>query len=777
MSALFVHGDFVVACNVVLQRNLQRQRPLRGVAAPRGACVRSQERTRRPSATWVLSFLLAVGGQSVQKSCIPLGRGCYSGPLWNISPTDGQLTDHNPSGDFLDLVDGGAACKQLQQCRTVFGCTCRGPGSGSAFWGVARLRGGHQSSRRAARGIHKPEAHSGNLKWRIQTKLAALGRRRSLLKKFEDRYSLKSEGAVRTTSRQADSSESGFQVQGARRESQTKLQASDRPENRLRASAAARRDTEDHSVDPGVSGAAAPAGENEGHNSSASGQDGPAGQAGSAEAALRRLARAGLCNSTELDGRVRALMVSMKKGGKTPAVRAAVALFEAHLTRPKSRARQVRSKSAVLTRLLLNQQAAARAARGGAAGGVATDTDVDGAEQLSGSAGNLSRSLRVMGGRAEEQALQDSVAAAGLKQKNERDATAPEAEVAILLNNQAAQSIAPAATDPAHISPFGGRKVFVGGTKELDSEEVEQHMTKAFGPVASTGVVRSSRRDDEEEGQKRGFGFVTFFDKRDADRAVRARVSMYKKGSSFARIQVKACTEATRDLLEIDKETSEALQKWDSERRDKAASRRFEGMTPQEQRSAEARAEKTKEVAIDCEMVGTGAFGKDSILARVSIVNSKGQVLYSRFVIPSEPVTDFRTKITGITAAQLTAKSGAVTFQQAQSQVGAILKGRILIGHALRNDFAVLKLKHPLRHVRDTARFKPLRDPNHLGVPSLKSLADRILSRKIQGGVHDPTEDARTAMRIYQKYAAGWEREAAEANKAFDKRFAKSLRK
>ena len=56
---------------------------------------------------------------------------------------------------------------------------------------------------------------------------------------------------------------------------------------------------------------------------------------------------------------------------------------------------------------------------------------------------------------------------------------------------------------------------------------------------------------------------------------------------------------------------------------------------------------KTYLVAMDCEMVGVGPMC-DSVLARVSIVNEYGYCLYDKFVVPNEPVTDFRTEKSGI---------------------------------------------------------------------------------------------------------------------------------
>lgn len=51
---------------------------------------------------------------------------------------------------------------------------------------------------------------------------------------------------------------------------------------------------------------------------------------------------------------------------------------------------------------------------------------------------------------------------------------------------------------------------------------------------------------------------------------------------------------------------------------------------------------------MDCEMVGVGEDGKDSVLARVSIVNQFGNVLLDKYVKPREQVTDYRTAVSGI---------------------------------------------------------------------------------------------------------------------------------
>ncbi|GJD07567.1 RNA exonuclease 4 [Galdieria sulphuraria] len=107
----------------------------------------------------------------------------------------------------------------------------------------------------------------------------------------------------------------------------------------------------------------------------------------------------------------------------------------------------------------------------------------------------------------------------------------------------------------------------------------------------------------------------------------------------------------------------------------------------------------TKVVALDCEFVGVGKLGKEHSLARVSIVNFKGEVL-------------------GIRPEHLRS-SDAVSFEQAQRDVYSIIRNRILL-------------------IRDTSKWRGLRS-HHLSrkTPSLRKLAQEILGIRIQDGEHD----------------------------------------
>jgi DNA polymerase III epsilon subunit-like protein len=72
-------------------------------------------------------------------------------------------------------------------------------------------------------------------------------------------------------------------------------------------------------------------------------------------------------------------------------------------------------------------------------------------------------------------------------------------------------------------------------------------------------------------------------------------------------------------------------------------------------------------------------------------VNEDGNVLLEEFVAPKEKVTDFRTKVSGVRAADL---KRAIPFKEAMRRTHDILAGRIVVGHALHNDFKVSCRRH-----------------------------------------------------------------------------------
>uniref|UniRef100_A0A2P2IYV1 Uncharacterized protein MANES_03G104200 n=1 Tax=Rhizophora mucronata TaxID=61149 RepID=A0A2P2IYV1_RHIMU len=98
----------------------------------------------------------------------------------------------------------------------------------------------------------------------------------------------------------------------------------------------------------------------------------------------------------------------------------------------------------------------------------------------------------------------------------------------------------------------------------------------------------------------------------------------------------------------------------------------------------------------------------------------------------------------------------AKDFSTVQKKVAEIIKGRILVGHALRNDLKALLLSHPKKDLRDTSEYQPFLKEKRR--KALRHLAAEFLGVKIQNGEHCPIEDARAAMLLYQKNKREWER-------------------
>ncbi|KAI0600038.1 ribonuclease H-like domain-containing protein [Biscogniauxia sp. FL1348] len=161
-----------------------------------------------------------------------------------------------------------------------------------------------------------------------------------------------------------------------------------------------------------------------------------------------------------------------------------------------------------------------------------------------------------------------------------------------------------------------------------------------------------------------------------------------------------------------------------------------------------------KYVALDCEMVGLEPDGRADALARVSLVDYHGRQVYDSYVRPREEagerVRDYRTAITGITAARL-ARSGRA-FDAVQAEVAALLRGRVLVGHDLRHDLAALRLRHPPDMTRDTVRHPAFRRyaAPHGRSPALRVLARELLGLDIHAAAHSSVEDARVAMLLFR---------------------------
>jgi len=172
--------------------------------------------------------------------------------------------------------------------------------------------------------------------------------------------------------------------------------------------------------------------------------------------------------------------------------------------------------------------------------------------------------------------------------------------------------------------------------------------------------------------------------------------------------------------------------------------------------------EQSKYIALDCEMVGVGHQGKQSSVARITLVDWNGRIVWDEFVQQEQEVTDYRTFVSGVT--QLDVEDATLTLQECQNHVKKIITGKILVGHALKNDLRALGLTHPWEATRDTAKYEPFMqirfDDKILWPRKLKHLALEKLEREIQrkGEPHSAYEDAAAAMDLYRLVRTKWEK-------------------
>ncbi|KAL3902662.1 MAG: hypothetical protein SGILL_010745, partial [Bacillariaceae sp.] len=170
---------------------------------------------------------------------------------------------------------------------------------------------------------------------------------------------------------------------------------------------------------------------------------------------------------------------------------------------------------------------------------------------------------------------------------------------------------------------------------------------------------------------------------------------------------------------------------------------------------------------LDCEMIRT-KLGLE--LARVTILQleefvpsksndnknkvstldftTKTSVILDCLVIPNNPVLDYLTKHSGITAKLL--EPVTTTLAQVQYVLAHFLTPNdILVGHSLENDMKALHYIHP--RVIDTAMvFRPFHKRSKF---SLRHLTACLLKRTIQTGSHCSEEDAKATLDLALKKA------------------------
>ncbi|XAR74025.1 Exoribonuclease II [Bertholletia excelsa] len=150
-------------------------------------------------------------------------------------------------------------------------------------------------------------------------------------------------------------------------------------------------------------------------------------------------------------------------------------------------------------------------------------------------------------------------------------------------------------------------------------------------------------------------------------------------------------------------------------------------------------------IAVDCEMVlcedGTEA------LVKVCAVDRNLQVKLNELVKPNKAIVDYRSEITGVTAADLEGVTYSLADVQ-KSMKKLLSHGTILVGHSLNNDLQALKLDHA--RVIDTSLIFKYGDETNFRRPSLNNLCKVVLGYEVRkkGAVHNCLDDAYAAMKL-----------------------------
>jgi len=152
-------------------------------------------------------------------------------------------------------------------------------------------------------------------------------------------------------------------------------------------------------------------------------------------------------------------------------------------------------------------------------------------------------------------------------------------------------------------------------------------------------------------------------------------------------------------------------------------------------------------IAIDCEMCESqdplSGSKNSKALCRLSVVNAENpeEVLLDTLVKPDWPVTDYRSRINGITKVHL--ENVEFTLRHAQAFMMALCSQEtVIVGHAVHNDLVALNMVHDV-NTDSSFLFRAKDSPN--ATPSLKDTVKTMLKKEMPE-THDSVNDARKAL-------------------------------
>lgn len=161
-------------------------------------------------------------------------------------------------------------------------------------------------------------------------------------------------------------------------------------------------------------------------------------------------------------------------------------------------------------------------------------------------------------------------------------------------------------------------------------------------------------------------------------------------------------------------------------------------------------------LVIDTEMVTcvTGRTRCMAVAAQISIVDTDGNVVLHTYAHPCLEIVSYNTKHSGLTADLL---QTAPPLRQVRCKITRLIRGRVLVGHAIENDLWALNIFHPAHLIVDTQRIGQIQCMFGSRTPGLKPVCRELLQCDIQTGSHCSLEDARaTADLFMHAVQKGW---------------------